>query len=101
MVKLIALYRTPPDPQAFDRDYFGTHLPLLRTVPGLRRTSLSRFTRTVMGEGFYLMAEMTFDDLDSLKAGMRSEAMAAAGKNLEGFASGLVTLMFAEQLLEP
>ena len=101
MVKLIALYRPPPDPQAFDRAYFETHLPLLRTVPGLLRTSLTRFTRTVMGEGFYLMAEMTFDDLDSLKAGMRSEAMAAAGKNLEGFASGLVTLMFAEQLLEP
>ena len=100
MVKLIALYRPPPDPQSFDRAYFETHLPLLRAVPGLRRTSLSRFTRTVMGESFYLMAEMAFDDLDSLKAGMRSEAMAAAGKNLEGFASGLVTLMFAEEVPE-
>lgn len=100
MVKLIALYRAPPDPQAFDRAYFETHLPLLKSVPGLRRTSVTRFTRTVMGEGFYLMAEMTFEDMDSLKAGMKSEAMAAAGKNLEGFASGLTTLMFAEQLPE-
>lgn len=100
MVKLIALYRAPPDPQTFDRAYFETHLPLLKSVPGLRRTSVTRFTRTVMGEGFYLMAEMTFEDMDSLKAGMKSEAMAAAGKNLEGFASGLTTLMFAEQLPE-
>lgn len=98
MVKLIALYRPPPDAQAFDRAYFETHLPLLRSVPGLRRTSISRFTRTVMGEGFYLMAEMSFDDLDALKAGVRSEAMAEVGKNLEGFASGLVTLMYAEEV---
>jgi uncharacterized protein (TIGR02118 family) len=97
VVKLIALYRTPPSPEDFERSYFETHLPLLRSVPGLRTTVVNRFTRVVMGEGLYLMAEMTFDDADSLKAGMRSEAMAAAGKNLETFASGLVTLLYARR----
>jgi hypothetical protein len=47
------------------------------------------------------MAEMTFDDLESLKAGMRSEAMAAAGKNLEDIASGLMTLLYAEEVATP
>jgi uncharacterized protein (TIGR02118 family) len=101
VAKLIALYRPPADPQAFDRAYFQTHLPLLQSVPGLRKTVIHRFTRTVVGDGLYLMAEMTFDDLDSLKTGMRSEAMAAAGKNLEGFAPGLMTLLYAEEVLIP
>ena len=98
MAKLIALYRPPADPQAFDHAYFQMHLPLLQSVPGLRQTVIYRFTRTVVGDAFYLMAEMTFDDLESLKAGMRSEAMAAAGKNLEGFAAGLMTLQYAEEV---
>lgn len=96
-MKLVALYKTPPDPAAFDQAYFGTHLPLIAAVPGLRKTVITRFTRTLMGEGFYMMAEMSFDDAEALKAGMRSPEMAAAGENLNTFAAGLVTLMFGEE----
>jgi len=96
MSKLISLYKQPPDPEAFDQAYFETHLPLISKVPGLRSTSLRRVTRTLMGEGFYLLAEMDFGDIDTLKAAMRSPEMAAAGENLNSFAGGLVTLMFAE-----
>jgi uncharacterized protein (TIGR02118 family) len=96
MSKLIALYRQPADPAAFDQAYFSTHLPLLSKVPGLQKTSLTRFTRSVMGESFYMMAEMQFADKDALKAGMKSPEMAAAGDNLIGFAAGLVTLLFGE-----
>ncbi len=96
MPTLIALYKQPTDPEAFDQAYFGTHLPLISKVPGLLSTKISRFTRTLMGEGYYMMAEMDFGDKDTLKAAMRSPEMAAAGENLNSFAEGLVTLMFAE-----
>jgi hypothetical protein len=43
------------------------------------------------------MVEMYFDDLEALKAGMKSAEMAAAGRNLETFASGLTTLLFADE----
>jgi len=93
---LVALYRQPADPEAFDRAYFGSHLPLLGKVPGLKRTVVRRFTRTVMGDpGFYLMAEMEFPDEATLKQAMRSPEMAEAGANLATFAEGLVTLMYA------
>jgi uncharacterized protein (TIGR02118 family) len=95
-MRLIALYRQPADPAAFDKAYFGSHLPLIRQVPGLQTAVVSRFTRTVMGDGFYMMAEMTFSDEESLKVAMKSPEMAAAGANLATFAQGLVTLMFAE-----
>jgi uncharacterized protein (TIGR02118 family) len=97
MTKLIALYKQPSDPAAFERQYFDTHLPLIARVPGLQRTVLTRVNRTLMGDGYHLMAEMYFPDADSLKAGLRSPEMAAAGDNLNTFAAGLVTLMFGEE----
>jgi uncharacterized protein (TIGR02118 family) len=97
MSKLIALYKQPPDPAAFDQAYFDTHLPLIARLPGLEKTVITRFTRTLMGEPYYLMAEMYFADRDALKAAMKSPEMAAAGENLNSFASGLVTLLFGEE----
>jgi len=97
MSKLIALFKQPADPTAFDKAYFNTHLPLIAKVPGLNKTVITRFTRTLQGEGFYLMTEMVFDDREALKTGMKSPEMAAAGANLNTFAAGLVTLMFAEE----
>jgi uncharacterized protein (TIGR02118 family) len=97
MSKLIALYKQPLDPDAFDRAYFNTHLPLISKVPGLKQTIVTRFTRALQGEAFYMMAEMLFEDQNALKAGMRSPEMAAAGENLNTFTSGLVTLLFGEE----
>lgn len=97
MSKLIALYKQPPDLADFEQQYFSTHLPLLSKVPGLQRTVLTRINRTLMGDSYYLMAEMYFPDNDTLKAGLRSPEMSAAGENLNSFASGLVTLMFGEE----
>ena len=95
-MKLVALYKQPEDPAAFERAYFETHMPLIDKVPGLLNSEISRFTRTLMGEGYYMMNVMSFSDLDSLKSAMRSPEMAAAGDNLNSFAEGLVTLLFAE-----
>ncbi|HEX7976626.1 MAG TPA: EthD family reductase [Anaerolineales bacterium] len=97
-MKLIALYKQPADPAAFDQAYFNTHLPLMNRVPGLRRTVITRFSRTLMGEGFYLMAEMYFTDL---KAAMKSPEMAAAGDNLNTFAKDLAILMFGDEQEQP
>jgi uncharacterized protein (TIGR02118 family) len=96
-LKLVALYQEPADPAAFDEAYFNTHLPLIEKVPGLQKTNITRFTRTLMGEGYYLMAELHFVDGEALKAALKSPEMAAAGENLNSFAAGLVTLMFAEE----
>ncbi len=36
-VKLVVLYTHPDDPDAFDRHYLGTHMPLTRKIPGPQR----------------------------------------------------------------
>ena len=97
-MRMIALYKTPPDTEAFDRAYFGTHLSLLAKVPGLEKTVVSRFTRTVMGEGLYLMAEMFFPDEATLKAALKTPQMGDVGRNLASFAEGLVSLMWAVEV---
>jgi uncharacterized protein (TIGR02118 family) len=100
-MKLTAIYKMPPDPQAFDQAYFNTHLPLLKKVPGLERTVITRFTRTLMGEEIYMLADMYFTDTSALKAAMKSPEMGAAGENLNSFAAGLVTLLFGDEQTEP
>lgn len=97
MAKLIALYKQPADPEAFEEAYFQTHMPLIEKVPGLQKTVLTRFTRSLMGEDFYLMAEMYFSDREALKTAMKSPEMGAAGETLNSFAAGLVTLLFGEE----
>lgn len=96
-MKLIALYKQPADPASFDQAYFNTHLPLLARVPGLEKTVVTRFTRSLSGEAFYLMAEMSFSNKDALKAAMKSPEMAAAGENLNSFAEGLVSMLYGEE----
>ncbi len=96
-MKLIALFTQPPDPAAFDRAYYETHLPLIAKVPGLRGTQVHRITRNLSGTNYYVMTEMLFDDEAGLKAAMRSPEMAAAGANLQTFAADLVTMLYAKE----
>ena len=97
-MKLIALYSHPENPEDFDADYFDTHLPLIKKVPGLLEVVALKPTRTLVGEKApYMIAEMTFADKASLVAGLNSPEMAAAGENLDTFAKAMYTLMMAEK----
>lgn len=100
--KLIALYKNPKDQKAFDEHYFNIHSPLAEKMPGLRKLEVTRITGSPMGEAeFYLLAEMTFDSMEALKAALASDEGKAAGKDLMGFAGDLVKLYFAEPANQP
>lgn len=97
MVKLVALYKKPPDPEGFDSHYTQTHVPLVRKWPGLRRVEIGKVTGAIGGESpYYLVAEMYFDDVDALKTALRSPEGRAAGENLQSFAPGLVTMLYVQ-----
>ena len=97
MVKLVALYKKPNDPEAFDNHYFNVHMPLADKMPGLRRTEISKTVGAPMGEPpYYLMAELYFDDIDALKQAMSSPEGKAAAKDVMSFAGSIVTMMFAD-----
>lgn len=95
--KLVALYQQPEDPEAFEKRYFEGHAPLVEQIPGIRNNVITRFGKALAGEGFYMMAEMYFDDMDALKAALRTPEMAATGEDIQKFAGHLMTLMIAEE----
>lgn len=96
MARLLALYRTPKDPAAFDRYYFATHAPLAWKIPGLRKYDVS--DGAVLGpEGpsnFYLVATLHFDSLDDIKSALGSPEGQATAADLGNFADGGVELLF-------
>jgi uncharacterized protein (TIGR02118 family) len=101
MTTLLALYRRPDggaDALAeFERRYTDEHLPLVAGTPGLRRIHAQRVVQALGGEtDLILITAMEFDDRGALDAGLRSDAMRAAGRNLREIAPGLSTLLVLE-----
>lgn len=98
MYQLIALFRQPPDPQAFDRAYRQEHLPLARKIPAVISIEVSRIIPGRDGPArYYQMSVLTFPDKESYKTAMKSPENAAAGANLQTFAADLVEFYTAEK----
>lgn len=105
MTTLLALFRRPdggPEAQAtFERRYAAEHLPLVAGTPGLRKTRVGRVIEALGGEtDLILVTLMRFDDRAALDAGLGSDAMRAAGRNLREIAPGLATLLVLEDVPE-
>jgi uncharacterized protein (TIGR02118 family) len=101
MTTLLALYRRPEGGDdaiaEFERRYTDEHLPLVAGTPGLRRIHAQRVVEALGGEtDLLLITAMEFDDREALDAGIRSDAMRAAGRNLREIAPGLATLLVLE-----
>ena len=102
MVKLVALYKKPANSAEFDELYFKEHVPLVNKIPGLRRAEISKITGTPQGESeYYMVAEMYFDNMDELNAGMSSAEGKAAGKHIMSFAKDIIYMMFAQEVKVP
>jgi uncharacterized protein (TIGR02118 family) len=84
MVRFIVIWQnTPTDPEAFDRHYREVHIPLGKSLPGLRRYSLSRDVNPVRGEPAYRVAELDFDDMDALRSAFQSPEGQATAEDVE------------------
>ncbi len=105
MTTLLALYRRPDGGDAaladFERAYADSHLPLVAETPGLRSIRCSRVVQGLGGPtDLALVTAMGFDDRAALDAGLTSDAMRAAGRNLREIAPGLATLLVLEETPE-
>jgi uncharacterized protein (TIGR02118 family) len=87
MVRFLVLYNKPADPAAFDRHYREVHIPLVKQMPGLRRYTVSRGVSAGRGDGFYLVAELDWDDMAALKQAFQSPAGQAASADVPTFAT--------------
>jgi len=106
MTTLLALYRRPDGGAealaTFLRRYHAEHLPLVAATPGLRATRVQRVDQALGGEtDLVLITAMDFDDRAALDAGLASDAMRQAGRNLREIAPGLSTLLVLEDAAAP
>lgn len=101
MIKYVALYRTPDDPASFDADYFGTHVPVVNATPGLVRTELAKVTRMMVGEpAYYVLAELYFDSVDTMKAAFKTDPWRESGANLQAWGGMELVTMFTAQVVD-
>ncbi len=72
--------------------------PLVHKIPNLRRFEASKVLGTPDGceAPYYFMAELLFDDAETLQASMGSPEGEAAGADVGTFATGGASVMIAE-----
>lgn len=101
MAKLFAIYQQPQDPAAFDAYYFSKHVPLAKTIPGLKSYEVTQ--GDVMGmagkHGVYLVAVLEFESMAAIGAAMSSPQGQATAADLANFATGGVDVMMGETKL--
>jgi uncharacterized protein (TIGR02118 family) len=74
MHKLVVLYPSPADPEAFRAYYTGTHIPLAAKLPGMRAYRYAFDLASPAGESpYFCIFEAEFDDGAALGAAMGSE----------------------------
>jgi len=98
MAKIVAMYGIPADREAFDRYYFGKHVPIAKTLPGLRQYEVTRGSITTPDgiAPYHLIAILTFDSVAAVQAALGSPQGKATADDLANFATGGVELMIAE-----
>jgi uncharacterized protein (TIGR02118 family) len=101
-VSYFALYRTPDDPAEFERNYFGSHVPLVERTPGLLENRVHRVTRRFVGEpGYHLLAELVFESPEAMKQAFASEEWAASGRDLQSWGGMELVTMFSAEPYRP
>ncbi len=97
MATLIALYKKPADAAAFDDYYFNKHVPLAKTITGLRRYEVNS---GAIGSGagasdLHLVALLSFDSMEAIQQALGSPEGQATAGDLANFAqAGVELLMF-------
>jgi uncharacterized protein (TIGR02118 family) len=102
MAQMIEIYKTPKNPAAFDRHYFGVHVPLARQLPGLRKLETNRgpIISLYGASDVHLVATLHFDSLSDINAAFMSEcgrACAADRQQLAPHANGVQMFLFDTQ----
>ena len=75
MTRMLVVYKTPADPDAFEKHYFDVHVPLAKRLPGLETYEVSLGPATTLGSASdaYRVATLTFSSMDAMKAAFASD----------------------------
>jgi uncharacterized protein (TIGR02118 family) len=95
--QVLALYNEPADPTHFEQYYYGTHVPLAKRIPGLRKYTVSKGPVAAQGGAeYYLVAILEFDSMEAIQAALASPEGQQTAGDLPNFATGGVSLLVYE-----
>ena len=99
MARMVVIYRTPENVEAFDRHYFEIHVPLAKKIPGLRKYEVSdgAIATPVGTFDVYRIGTLYFDDLAAIEEAFASPEGQAARADRRLFApddSGVQMFLF-------
>jgi uncharacterized protein (TIGR02118 family) len=99
MARMVVIYQTPKNVEAFDRHYFEIHVPLAKKIPGLRKYEVSDgpIATPAGTSNVHLIGTLHFDDLAAIKKAFASAEGQAAGADRRVFApddSGVQMFIF-------
>jgi uncharacterized protein (TIGR02118 family) len=89
VARMVVIYKTPKDPEAFNRHYFEKHVPLAKRLPGIRKYEVSRGPIVSAATGAsdaYMVATLFFDDLAAIRSAFASEIGQACAADRREFA---------------
>jgi uncharacterized protein (TIGR02118 family) len=98
MMRFLVIYPVPTDPELFDRHYSEIHVPIVKRFTKLRKYTVSREINAIRGQvPCYLVAELDWDDIGSLREDFESEVGLHAGRDAETLADlcpGMYSMTF-------
>lgn len=93
MHKLTVLYPSATDGDKFKRYYTGTHIPLVRKMPGIRRINYGFNLEGIEGSNApFCLFEAWFDDGAAMGAATQSPEGQAVVADVANFAEGPPTM---------
>lgn len=74
MARMVVIYKTPKNPEAFDKHYFDIHVQLAKKLPGLRKYEVSHGSVAVLagGQACHLIGTLHFDDMPAIQTAFAS-----------------------------
>ena len=102
MFKFVVLYYRVDDEMALEEFFTSTHLPLVESLPGLRRLEISRITSQPFGRSrFYLEVEAYFDSEVAMREGLVTQPGIAMMNALRPWAENkLIAWFYADSFAE-
>ena len=96
MIKATVLYGHPTSPEAFEKYYAETHLPIAAKTLGVVKFEYTKFLPNADGTAaaYYRMAELYFTGAAEMQNTMSSPEGQAMAADLSNFATGGVTIIF-------
>ncbi len=99
MIKAVSLFKLRPGvtPEQFEKHYMEVHVPLATQIPGIRRYTIGEAKGK--NRPYYRVAELYFDDWESMKAGFGSPQGKAviADPGFHALIADMITIYFDEE----